>query len=860
MVPLPGTGRICAESRPIHSPLPCNCCVAAYIFPTFIAETSHFTESGVQLRNDLSPWRLEEQDAFSGLPMYQDCNLTIEPAADAAVNPATASVIPLFAGKPALTQAHAGRVRVAMIGTYVPRKCGIATFTSDVVEQLAAYEPDIDVAVYALDAGSRAGLYAPGIVAVDQSSAAAYQATARAINESGAAAVWLQHEFGIFGGPDGEMVCELVDGLAAPLVVTFHTVLSQPSANQRRITEHLLTRASRVMVMSQHGCELLIARYNAAPELVEVIAHGAPDRPFGREREFKAKLGLDHRNVLMTFGLLGPGKGLEQVIAALPAIVAQHPGTIYRIVGATHPNLVASHGEAYRDGLVAQAQELGVAEHIAWENRFLETDELLDQLEACDIYITPYVNLQQATSGTLSYAVALGKAVISTPYVHARELLADGVGVLVEPNSSNAIASAVIGLLADRSLLKTTRQRAYAAGRETIWPQFAAATAALLRRAVTRPLGAMPLSATPGLSGFLNMCDGTGMLQHAIGIVPDRRHGYCLDDNARALMLMNHVSGMNPAERMGWSSTFASFMQHAWNQDRGHFRNFMSFDRKWLEDKGSDDSNGRALWALGDTCAHSPFAGLQEWARQWFDITLHTLDTTESPRALGFGMLGAAQVLRATNGHDGAEALLQRGGDLLYRLLVASRRPDWAWFEAVLGYDNPRLPQALIEAGQMLGRADWQREGLATLDWIVQRQTSASGQFRPVGSETFGLEYASRPFDQQPLEAQAAIEACAAAYAREPDQRWIAHANAAYAWFFGANDRGAILADIATGRCCDGVTPRGANANCGAESILALQLAHVTMRGLGAARPKIRGQGDELAGQEGSSGRAVAHP
>ena len=788
--------------------------------------------------------------------MYQDCNQIDRTDPDSK----SASVIPLFSESAKLGARAVRRLRVAMIGTYVPRKCGIATFTADMVEQLGTYQSDIDITVYALDQAGRFGEYAAGVVPIDHASRAAYLESARKINESGADAAWLQHEFGIFGGTDGELVCDLVDGLAAPLIITFHTVLSAPSANQRRITEHLLTRASRVMVMSQHGRELLVKRYKAPPELVEVIAHGAPDRPFGREAEFKAQLGLTGENVLMTFGLIGPGKGLEQVIAALPAIVARYPGTVYRIVGATHPNLVASHGESYREGLIALAEQLGVAGHIVWENSFLDTPALLDQLEACDIYLTPYPNLQQATSGALSYAVALGKAVVSTPYVHARELLADGVGVLVEPDSSAAIAQAVIGLLADRGRLDATRRRAYEAGRQTIWPQFAAATAALVRLAVARPAIDMPLRATPGLSGFFTMCDSTGMAQHAIGIVADRRHGYCLDDNARALMLMNHAPALNPVDRLAWSSTFASFVQHAWNQDRGHFRNFMGFNRTWLEDAGSDDSNGRALWALGDTLAHSPCADLQAWAQAWFDIALPTLDTTESPRAVAFGMLGAASVQRATGGHDGAEALLRRGGDLLYRLLAQSRRPDWAWFEAVLGYDNPRLAQALIEAGHVLDSADWQRAGLVTLDWIVQRQVSANGMFRPVGSETFGHSHDQRPFDQQPLEAQAAIEACAAAYALDPAERWLEHAEAAYAWFFGANDRGVALADIATGRCRDGVTPRGVNANCGAESILALQLSHVTMRGLGAARPKIRGQGNELAGHEGPSVRTLAHP
>ena len=456
--------------------------------------------------------------------MYQECKLSDQFEERQPV----ASIVPLFSWSGGRDQPLAGPAQpahVALIGTYAPRKCGIATFTSDVVEQLAAHQPQVTTAVYALDSADQAERYAAPVILFEQDRPAAYGETARAINASGADAVWLQHEFGIFGGPDGELVCDLVDRLAAPLIVTFHTVLSQPSDNQRRIVLHLLSQASRIMVMSQHGRELLIRNYGADGDQVEVIAHGAPDRPFGREDEFKQRLGLTGQNVLMTFGLLGPGKGLEQVISALPAIVARYPDTLYRIVGATHPTLAARDGEAYREGLLALAERLGVAQHIGWENSFLDTPQLLDQIEACDIYITPYSNLQQATSGTLSYAVALGKAVVSTPYVHARELLAGGVGVLVPPASSAAIADAVIALLADRAHLDATRRRAYAAGRATIWPQFAKATAALVQRVTARPIPAQPLAAPLGLEGFRNLRDATSEFRHAIGSAPDRRHG-----------------------------------------------------------------------------------------------------------------------------------------------------------------------------------------------------------------------------------------------------------------------------------------------------------------------------------------------
>lgn len=741
-----------------------------------------------------------------------------------------AQIVSLFTD--AATIAPRRSPRVALIGTFAPRKCGIATFTSDTYEKLKTFHPELGIDVYPIDDAAAPLEYAGVAGVIRQDDPEDYRAAARRINESGADAVWLQHEYGIFAGPDGEQVCDLVDRIAAPLIVTLHTVLTDPSERQRRIVDHLIRRASRVMVMSDHSRRLLIERYTIDDERIAVIPHGAPDRPFARTEEAKQALGISGRNVLMTFGLLGPGKGLELAIEALPAIVARHPDTVYRIVGATHPNLLARDGESYREQLQEQAERLGVSGHIEWENRFLDTEELLDQLEACDIYLTPYHNLQQSTSGTLSYAVALGKAVVATPYIHARELLAGGIGALIEPESSAAIAQAVNALLDDRAALETMQRRAYAKGRTTIWPAFADATARLLAEVIAPAPRLVPLTATPGLSGVLAMCDSTGMYQHAIGIVPDRRHGYCLDDNVRALMLANLASGLAPAERLQWQTTFASFIQHAWNPEAGGFRNFMNFDRTWCEELGSEDSNGRTLWALGQTVETSTNRDIRWWAQTWFDLTLPLFDRMEAPRSQAFAILGAAAVLRATPSHPGARHVLETAGDFLHRLLASSRRPDWAWFEAVLGYDNPRLSQALIEAGQLLGREDWLQAGLESLVWIADQQTSSTGHFRPVGSETFAHDHTHLPFDQQPLEGQAAIEAAHSAYRASGDLRWVEHAAAAYRWYFGANDRGVVLADIASGRCRDGVTPQGVNENCGAESILAFQLAHYSMLAL----------------------------
>lgn len=374
--------------------------------------------------------------------------------------------------------------KVALIGTFAPRKCGIATFTEDLKTHVAAHYPNISFDVFALDHRTALALYDPDIRVLPAGERDAYCAAAELINLSKPDAVWLQHEYGIFGGPDGELICELVDRLEVPLVVTFHTILSSPSPNQRAVLQRILQRAEQIMVMSQDGRDLLVKLYDADPERISVIAHGAPDRPFGREETFKARLGLTGRPVLMTFGLLGPGKGLEHAIEALPAIAARHPGVVYRIVGATHPNLVQEQGEAYRERLQARIGELGVTANVSWDDRFLETEELLDQIEACDIYLTPYPNLQQSTSGTLSYAVALGKAVVSTPYIHARELLAGGVGELVPVGEPAAIAEAIDAILTFPEAMAQLKRSAYTKGRSTIWPRFAQHCAGLIGRAV----------------------------------------------------------------------------------------------------------------------------------------------------------------------------------------------------------------------------------------------------------------------------------------------------------------------------------------------------------------------------------------
>jgi glycosyltransferase involved in cell wall biosynthesis len=737
--------------------------------------------------------------------------------------------------------------RIALVGNYLPRLCGIATFTTDIHTAFARRYPGVAVDVYAMnDRGQRYDYPAPVVGSIDQDSPDSYADAARAIQRSGADMLWLQHEYGIFGGPAGDMILHLLDGVSIPVAVTLHTILSEPDPDQRRVMEGLVRRAARLIVMADKGRDILIEVYDADPARVAVIPHGIPDRPFVETGPMKERLGLGGRDVILTFGLLSPGKGIETMIAAMPEIAKACPESLYVVLGATHPHLVAHEGERYREQLIAQAAALGVSENVTFIDGFIENDELLDYLSAADVYVTPYLNPAQMTSGTLSYAVGLGKPVVSTPYVHAAELLADGHGRLVDFRDSAGFAREIVDLLGNSAARDALRQRTYALGRTMIWPRLAEAALAGFEAMTTpKPTFLKTRKATPPIPETLSfdavrrLSDDTGIYQHSIFAVPDRDHGYCIDDNARALLLMHKLTDLSDEEYDRWVAVYAAFVQHGWNPDTARFRNFMSFDRRWLEDRGSDDSSARALWAIGATARDARRDSCRRWASHLFDqVVGHAFDL-QSPRSQAFSMLAAAAMLDAHPGHAASLKLLETGGAELVALVDDVCRPDWAWFEIVLAYDNCRLPEALLRAGMALKRQDFIDCGLRTLDWIVEQQTAKSGVFRPVGSESFGRAYQSPlPFDQQPLEAWATIDACEAALAATGDERWRDEALKAYRWFQGENDLQTQIGDPVTGECFDGLMPDGVNQNHGAESVLAFHLATCAIKAL-ADRPAM---------------------
>ncbi|MDE8653435.1 glycosyltransferase family 4 protein [Novosphingobium album (ex Liu et al. 2023)] len=725
---------------------------------------------------------------------------------------------------------------VAVIGNALPRQCGLATYTSHSVKALREHVQGLIVDHYAMDDGHGVEYGDYVKLTIDEGDITAYVRAAATIERSGAQVVWLHHEYGIFGGQDGDHILAFLNNLSLPVVATLHTVLAEPNPNQYRIMRTLIGRADRLIVMAQRAADLLVNVYRADPACICVIPHGAPDRALSDAARMRARIGLGEGRIALTFGLLSPGKGIETVIRALPRVVDRHPDLRYLVVGATHPALIRSQGERYRQSLQALARDLGVERHVQFVDRFLDDEELLDYLQAADIYLTAYLSREQVTSGTLSYALAMGRPVISTPYFHAEEALADGVGSLVPFGDVEAIADALHAHLSDPDWLAAHSRRVWEAARPTIWAQNARAVMDEMVKALSiQPVPIVrgqPLAAADfvDISGMAALTDDVGIIQHTVLGIPDRSHGYCLDDNVRALMLTSAIRTASSAVRARLTRIYAAFVQHAWNPEERRFRNFMGFDRSWLESTGSEDSNGRTLWTLGEVVASSSEPAMRRWANGLFNETLSLVEQLQSPRARAFAALGMAAVLEHEPTHPRCGTMLRDIVDALKALLDRTRRPDWPWFEIVLAYDNARLPQAMIEAGRVLGDAEAVELGLESLDWLLEVQRAPAGYFRPVGSESFGRPFASpEPFDQQPLEASATIEACASAYRVDPRDKWIGAARRAMAWFEGENDLGQPLITENGTMCFDGLTPAGVNLNHGAESVLALQFARHAM-------------------------------
>ncbi|MGC2831959.1 MAG: glycosyltransferase family 4 protein [Candidatus Acidiferrum sp.] len=741
--------------------------------------------------------------------------------------------------------------RIAVVGNYLPRRCGIATFTTDLCEALHAEFGGTELLALPVN-DTEEGYEYPARVRFELSedNLASYRQAADFLNFSNIDLVCLQHEYGIFGGNAGAHILELLRRLRMPFTTTLHTVLRDPNPDQRAVMEEIATLSDRLIVMSQQSATILQEVFHVPAEKIDLIPHGIPDLPFTDPSFYKDAFGTEGKEVLLTFGLLSPNKGIENVIKALPAILARHSNVVYMVSGVTHPHILRREGDKYREYLHKLARELGVEANVIFRNRFVSPQEMVELIGAADIYITPYKHKAQVVSGTLAYALSAGKAIISTPYLHAIELLDDERGALVPFDDPEAIAAKTVELLDNSTARHAMRKRAYLYARDMIWSRVAQKYMKSFERIYNERLRnpratfsaqntEKKLDRLPAikLDHLYRMTDHTGMVEHAVFVVPNYPEGYSTDDNARALIvttLLEEIGVHAPANSADLASRYLAFLWRAFDSVTKRFRNSLTYDCQWHEVEGSEDSHGRALWGLGTVLGRSKNTGLRGAAGRMFEQAIPAAVEFKSPRACAFALIGLQEYL---DSFAGDRAALSASDALANRLLNsyrAHRSDNWRWFENGLAYSNARLPQALIRAGMRAADEEMVSAGLEALDWLLAIQRcDARGHFVPIGSEGFYSKTTEKArFDQQPVEAGAVVSAALQAYRATGKGRWRKEAWSAFNWFLGDNDLQIALYDPTTGGCRDGLHPDRANENQGAESTLSFLMALLEMRKL----------------------------
>ena len=750
----------------------------------------------------------------------------------------------------------AHHLRIGCVSTYVPRRCGLATFAGDLVGAICRELNDPQACqLVAMNDGLFEYKY-PDCVRfeVRQEEPADYRLAADFMNTRGLDLLLLQHEYGIFGGQEGAHVLNLVRDMRMPVVTTVHTVLENPLPQQRHILSSIAEMSDRLVVMSRRGAELLKRVFSVPTEKIVMIPHGIPDVPFVDPSFYKDQFGAAGRKVMLTFGLLTQFKGIEYAIQALPRIAEQHPEFLYIVLGATHPRIKEDYGEEYRYSLMRLADDLGVLENVAFHDRYVELDELCRYLGAADLYLTPYVSQDQITSGTLAYAMGAGKAVISTPYVYAKEMLDEGRGLLVNFRDPQSIADAVSWLLSHEVEHQAMRKNAYLFSRQALWSEVARSYLDVFRQVIARPSVTRPYQSPlsreaaarmraipePRYDHLLSLLDDVGLVRHAHYSTPNRHHGYRTDDQARGLAVGLRANQLTRSPQMlRLAATCLSFLHHAYDRDTGRFRSEMSFDRRWASDAGTEEGHARALWGLGEAVALAPLDAMRASALDLFDRALPAAADFVSASGWAYTLLGVHAYLRRYGGDSQArrirEVLAQR---LLDRLAGAvTEEETWKWPDEELQQASGVLPHALLLAGKELGRTEMIDCGLHALQWLYSLESDEGLLSRTSGEASGRQNDEPTPFDHRPTEAHALVEACIAAYQVTGDSQWAARARRCFEWFLGRNVLGKPLYDYQSGGCRDGLHGDHVNQNQGSESTLAWLMSLQAIRTLALVPP-----------------------
>ena len=743
-----------------------------------------------------------------------------------------------------------GRIgSIALIGNYLPRMCGIATFTTDLVEAISAEAPHVNCWAVAMNDIPEGYSYPEKVrFEITQNKFSDYSTAAEFLSANHPDIVCVQHEYGIFGGTAGSHLLKLLEEVRTPVVTTLHTVLKEPSVEYHKVMVKLSALSDKLIVMSMKAVDILQEVYGIPRDKITFIHHGIPDMPFVDSSYYKDHFGVEGKKVILTFGLLSPVKGIEYVLQALPAVKKKHPDIVYIILGATHPHVIKTFGEEYRIKLQQMVQQLDIREQVIFQNRFVEMKELCEYLGCADLYVTPYLEEAQITSGTLAYAMGTGKAVISTPYWYATEMLDEGRGIIVPFKDPEYLGEQIIELLDKDVSRNAMRKKAYTFSRDAVWGKVAKKYMKVFNEVRSdRARSPRPrytyIENVKTVTNFdlpelkldhmITLTDDTGILQHAVHTVPNRHHGYCTDDNARALIVAAMgkeymVTGSRNLDYL--TNNYLSFLQYAFNQETGRFRNFMTYNRRWAEETGSEDSHGRALWSLGKAVVYLDQSGQMSLATNLFNEALKAVENFRSPRALAFSLIGLHAYLKKFSGDSEARRILEIISLRLFEQFMGNGKPHWPWLEEALNYANGKLPHALLLSGQLMQNSDMVDTGLRALKWLLEIQAD-NGHFSPIGNNGWYKENGTRArFDQQPIETHAMVEACIEAFNVTGENSWIKNAVMCFNWFLGHNDLNEVLYDPKTGGCRDGLMADGINQNEGAESTLACLLSHMTLQ------------------------------
>lgn len=732
-------------------------------------------------------------------------------------------------------------MKISFIATYPPRQCGIGTFTKDLFNSVVTSD-DIDNGnqgiVIAVDDNRQGYDYPEEVVmSIRQEEQTDYLKAADLINFSGVDICILEHEFGIFGGQNGIYILPLLYRLEVPFLVTLHTVLKIPSYNERAVLKEICKLAHSIVVMSQTGVDILIEEYEINAKKIVIIEHGVPDIHFNQQfakKEFR----LSSKKVLLTFGFIGRNKGIETVLKALPEVVDKYPELVYIILGKTHPHVIRHSGEEYRVYLAGLVQKLGIGKHVIFLNEFISQPELFKYLSAADIYITPYTNEAQITSGTLSYAIGAGTAVISTPYWHAKELLANGRGRLFPFQDASSLRDILLDLLDNPEEMEELRSNAFEYGREITWPKIGEKYIKLSaeidavqpdikerKEQILNPLTLPPFQ----LDHVLRLTDDTGIIQHAKYGIPNLKEGYCLDDNARALLmvLMAYKRNKHPLA-LELSPTYLSYINYMQKED-GAFRNFLSFNRSFLDEVGSEDAFGRAIWSLGYLLGNAPNDAYYQTGREIFFDAAPNFNELRSVRGIANTIVGICYYLKSNPSDEEMIQVLRNLSEKLITAFERHQEPDWAWFEPILAYDNGFLPLALLHAAEFIKDEKVARIGFQSMDFLADI-TLQNGYLSIVGNEEWYKQNGSQSvFAQQPLDALAMVLMYHQAFRLTKNQAYVSKLYTCFMWFLGENDLRISLYDFETKGCCDGLESYGVNRNQGAESTLAYLISNLTV-------------------------------